>query len=583
LLLLFGVALARAIVPGLFTVDETAYVASVASLRAGRLTPPGYEGLRPSVEHYFFDPDPGPAHPVVPPPIRFPPLYAFLAWPWSWLGVRGLFALNVAATLWTAALVFLRLERVGTRSATPWLGALAFLFGGHVLEYALGLWPHMLSTALCTSAFVLAALARERGDARAAAASGLVVGLAIGVRYPNVVIAVGLGAGLLLLAVRRGRVLTGYFAGLALPLFASALCNFARLGSWNPISKGGGYLTPDATNAGVSGFLADLWPSFASRVIDYRLRSAVTYGFFAEHPDPSGAYVWTDVAKKAWLQSSPWVVVSLLVLVAVWRRRAQSAGDAASRARNELRALSLVVFAVFGALTLAGSARTDGFCFNQRYLIDLVPFAAMALALGLDPLELPIHGLVVGAAVGLCTGFATFRLVYATEHHAAVMSAPLWIAAVAAVGWVVSALRRGQWLLCAGVAAGLAYAPVVHVFDDVRASRARRKEVAQVGDSVRGRLPDGVAVLAWHGYRDAVAPLLLTQRLTIIEPSRDAGMDAMRVARDLLAHERRVFVIANGSDPGRPARLGREFGIKNLYQHEIVLFELEAWRPAPAQ
>ncbi|MFI5309331.1 MAG: hypothetical protein ACHQ53_18395, partial [Polyangiales bacterium] len=188
-LLVVGGLLTRAIVPGVFTIDETAHIASVASLRHGRLTLSGYEGLRPSVEYYFFDPESGPPRPVVPPPIRFPPLYAFLAWPWSLFGLRGLFALNALAASWTTALVFLRLEALCTQRIMPWLGAFAFLVGGHVLEYALGLWPHMLSAALCTSAFVLAGRARERDDLRAAVLSGLVVGLAIGVRYPNAVIA----------------------------------------------------------------------------------------------------------------------------------------------------------------------------------------------------------------------------------------------------------------------------------------------------------------------------------------------------------------------------------------------------------
>ncbi|MFI5309487.1 MAG: hypothetical protein ACHQ53_19175, partial [Polyangiales bacterium] len=433
------------------------------------------------------------------------------------------------------------------------------------------------SAALCTSAFVLAGRARERDDLRAAVLSGLVVGLAIGVRYPNAVIAAALGLGLVLWAPRRARTLATFGLGLALPLGASAACNHVRWGSWNPISKGGSYLSAGAAEGGVGSALRDLWPSFGSRVLDYRLRSAGSYNFFAEYPDAkSGAYLWVGVAKKAWLQSSPWVAVALLALAWAWRPRARQA----SAATTELRALSLVVFAVFGVLTLAGSARTDGFCFNQRYLIDLVPFAAMALALALDPLELRWNGLVIGAAAGVCTGYAVFALMHGAEHHLAVMNAPLWIAAVAVVGWVAATLGRGQWLLCAGLAAGLVYAPIVHVFDDIRASRKWRSDVARVGSALRGRVPDGAALLAWHGYRDAASPLLLEQRLTLVEPSRDAGMDAIRVARDLLAHHLRVLVIANGAEPGRPARLGREFGIKHVQQGAVVLIELDAWRPA---
>src|SRR5262249_47092907 len=93
-------------VPGIFIIDEDSYLVTVVGLRAGRLTIPGPEGLTPTTELVAFDA--GPKGRVVertPASSVSPPLYAPLALPFSYLGVRGLIALEALAFVVCAWLV----------------------------------------------------------------------------------------------------------------------------------------------------------------------------------------------------------------------------------------------------------------------------------------------------------------------------------------------------------------------------------------------------------------------------------------------------------------------------------------------
>ncbi|HLF20591.1 MAG TPA: hypothetical protein VI704_07360, partial [Bacteroidota bacterium] len=103
-----GVFLTLTAIPGIFIIDEDNYLVSLVALRHGRFTIPGTEGFKPSSELVYFDPEAN--HRIVsstPVTSLAPPLYAFIALPFSVFGVRGLILLNILAFLITAFLVFL--------------------------------------------------------------------------------------------------------------------------------------------------------------------------------------------------------------------------------------------------------------------------------------------------------------------------------------------------------------------------------------------------------------------------------------------------------------------------------------------
>jgi hypothetical protein len=72
----------------------------------------------------------------------------------------------------------------------------------------------------------------------------------------------------------------------------------------------------------------------------------------------------------------------------------------------------------------------------------------------------------------------------------------------------------------------------VHLGDDLRTSRAVREHNATYLELTRERLPQGAALLAYSA-RDAFAPMIVTHRLLLIDPSADRSASAPVARRGL--------------------------------------------------
>ena len=270
-LAIVGIGISVKVVPSVFTVDDVNYLVNVVAVRSGGLRVSNTEGLTPSRELLFFDPT-ATTREVTSTPVASsaPALYGLLALPFSWFGWRGLVGLNTLAYLATVLIVFLYSQRFATTQLTPWLAAGAFALGGFALEYSQGVWPHALSFALCTGGIVAAGMSIDRGRHVAAVAAGVLLATAAGLRYQNAVIVAAVGAGLLLLAQDRLRAVAAFAAGTAVPLSTSAFINHVRLDSWNPISKGSGYLNvPLAVD---SSAWSDPFVMLWAQTVDYSAR-----------------------------------------------------------------------------------------------------------------------------------------------------------------------------------------------------------------------------------------------------------------------------------------------------------------------
>ena len=146
LLTALGLILVVTTIKGPFIIDEDNYLVTVVGLRQGVLTVPGTEGLTPSKELFYFDPEAyGRIASRTPVFSIAPPLYAPIALPFVFLGWRGLVLLNTISFLLTAFIIFVMVKHFATERQTPWLAAALVLFGGYEIEYAQGVCPHMLS------------------------------------------------------------------------------------------------------------------------------------------------------------------------------------------------------------------------------------------------------------------------------------------------------------------------------------------------------------------------------------------------------------------------------------------------------
>ncbi len=546
-----GGVLTLSVVPSMFTLDEAHYLETVIALRSGRVTLGDTRGLTPSRELYAFDPAARLRTPATPAAPSVPPLYAPFAVPFTYLGWRGLVLLNTAAFAIAAWLVFTLTDRVAKGRAAPWVATGAFALGGYSLEYAQGLWPQMLSVAICLGSVVVAGRARDAPGPKAgllAAAAGVFAGVAAGVRYQNVVFAGAVGLGLLL--ARRAwsarlASLGAYVAGALAPLLGCSAINHARLGSWNPVSKGGSYLVDGAASQAWAVPFYDPLHVLAAKVVDFSLHPPMT-GWLPEAG--SGAFLVFGAVKKALLQSSPWFAVAFAALLIAWRGLRSGAAGHDPRT-TELRAIGIPVGAVIALFATQGFLRLDGIGFNQRYFLEIVPLGAIAFGLALDDHEPRPRAIAVGAiAAAIGAGAVLAMSPESVARQVLLLKAPLALAAASLAVWI--AARRAPSLAWGAAGACLAWALAVHVGDDLKASRALRayNEVRQ--EELAALVPERFAVFAIDHWKDPYFPLAIDHDLLVVDPSVDAARDAPVLVGELLGKGMRVFVDVSDVSPG---------------------------------
>jgi len=542
-LIALGSAISADVVPGVFIVDDNNYLINVLSLRVGRVTVPQTDGLPPSQELLFFDPGSW-TRAVTSTPVAStaPPLYAPIALPFSILGWRGLVALNSFAYLATALMLFVFLRRRSAHMLTPWLAAAAFALGGFSIEYAEGLWPHSLSVALCTAGLLAALKASETGAIRFAAAGGALLALATGVRYQNALILAVAAFWLLIRMAPRWKTIAAFALAAAIPLSASAAINQARLGWWNPISKGPGYLSvrEPAKERGFTEPVIMLW----ARLVDYSKRPALTsrsYTDWQYRDATSGAHIMPGgIAKKAFLQSAPWAVVGFAMLLlsvvpVAWTQRER---------RPTLILFALVTGAVLGAFAVSGATRDDGYSFNQRYLLELVPLVAVAFAWFAEHAGLRARSLIVGGAIGLLGFLVAMTVADETNRHALVMKVPLALVIGVAVAWICfKATDLGRSILALVIGACVGWALGVHLGHDLQGSHLTKRTSLARTAALSSVVANGDVLVTYWGHKDAAVPLLFDRDFLILDLHADEGTGAPLLIRELLSRGRRVLVL----------------------------------------
>lgn len=554
-LLALGLVLSITVVPGVFVTDDNNYLINVLALRQGRVTVANTEGLSPSRELLAFDPGPW-TRAVTSAPVASsaPPLYALIALPFSWFGWRGLVALNTLAYLITIVLTFAYARRYATDPSTPWLAAGAFAFGGFVIEYAQGVWPHALSIALCTAGIIAAGRTLEDGRPDRAAVAGFLLALATGVRYQNAIILAVAGGCLMLWAVNRWKATAAYAVAATVPLAVSAFINHARLDSWNPISKGEGYLNVGIAR-GTARTLFDPLTMFWARLVDFSVRPPLVGPdfYWVTYEPATGAHLMIgEIVQKAFLQSAPWAMLALVMFTLAWVPRfTMPAGR-----RRQLQLMSVITIAILLAFAFSGVERHDGLVFNQRYLLELLPLAAVGFAWALDGLALSARSLLAGSVWGALLVMLILRAIpigsgpadtLLLARQLAILKVPLLLAVVLGILWFVARSRTSvRPVLAAAAGLCLGWGLTIHLAEDVAASHRLRARKAAEMAALEPVLPDGSALVAYTGYKDAAFPLLFKRDIVILDARGDEGADAPTLVRELLARKRRVFVLQSG-------------------------------------
>ena len=599
-LILLAVALAGILFaqPGVFTVDESHYLLTANSLAQGDgfSIENGYSATADPALLYFYT--------AVPARVAelgsvssVPPFQAILGLPWMWaLGSTGLIALNLLAfglcLVATRRLAFILTGSPGWALCATGLVALS----AFSLEYAFGIWPHALSQALV--AWSLLALIKSRTADRVwlcCLGAGLLLGLANGVRLQNVVLLPLLLTAAFLLQLGWRRAILIGLAWLA-PMIIYAGINQARLDTLNPFTYGA---QPLGALGGITGLLASqpwlaLAPFFALggawwlwrktgralvwwglglaglatalaldptrawlarwlQMASYHLVDtslAESQGSAGAHFNELGQVLYGGVLKKSLLQAAPWVIVALLGLLPLRFRKPMP---------SPVQTLTMV--ALGGLALLPFVVSPGGFCFNPRYLLELMPALAVLAVYWAQTLSPPRPALLLGILGGLAAA-APLLLnpgrVDAPAGGLLVMLIPLALSAavlVLASAALVGA-NKGSHLrkLAAAFAlsAAFTYAGLIHLRVDLSRSLFIRTIAAKMAAEAEAALPAAPhpsVILTWEGRKDVLTPVKLSRDVWI----GVLGRHEDRAPRLLQTHlgARRLFVLKNGIPPDR--------------------------------
>ena len=467
------------------------------------------------------------------------PLYTFIAYPFfKACGLSGLVALNVVAysamivIVYCLARFFLD-ERWSALAAVAYsILTNAFVFTGYVI-------PHMLSVCLVClpTLLVFRSVSAGKSGWSQLFLAGLVVGLGAGVRFTNMLFAVGLGALILYELDRRS--LYPFIAGLLAPLFAIAWIGYISYGS--PFETGYGnifefiglkyvllfsmiivgvylYATRKVSNrtaliaCAVLGVLALVIAWDQVLVIG----SALYARLFDMGLDP------TDIKvsyKKALLQSSPFLVLSAFCLLYVPK-------DSKRRMYLLMAVFSLLTIAYYSTRSHGGSDET----YSMRYFMEAIPFLTVLsvhsfsrMFKRLDRLEY----VAVSAAFAL-TAFAYLRDGNVIFSVSQVMRSLPAVAALMTFASCIVYLRTGRYrLLCVVLVAVCVAMSFSFQYSDWKVLGWYTGAIKDLEGKLSKAVADDSAVFVrTRTYAVLFAPAKMEKRVRVVVTSTDGMADA---------------------------------------------------------
>ncbi len=461
----------------------------------------------------------------------------------GFLGDRVFFIANALAA--TGVLFVTRaLARAFYRDEALALGAVLILaLATFLVDFAWGLWPHMISTLAVLTCALLAYRginAAPGADLRAGFAAGLVLGAGFLFRLDSLLILGPIGVLALLYAPRPIRFGLAGLAGMIPGVAVAAWSTQARFGTWNPLSYG--RASGDTTIAqhlpALAVLAAGLLLIIAARQITWRpvwrwsllgaLAAALALAALALTParelllryawgawvltgdmtlstDPrlgvapkeDGIKLFFGLPKKALGQSLPWIGLMLYVFLRPWQA--------------EDRRAHLFCLAALGIWSLPFFMLEwhGGLGNNMRYLLPLLPILAILAAHGMRDLWaqaggqvplVPIFG-AAGAALVLLWSpalpgaqFGAFQIM---PTYALIAMAALALLAVPAMA---GARLRAQ-IAGAGLAACLGIASAHGLVRDPELSALLRADSPAANAEIAEILGDENKVLVYGAVR----------------------------------------------------------------------------------
>lgn len=624
--------------PGTFNVDEIQYLLATQRFAEHRdfLLPNGYAEF-PGNLLLFLHPSDLASLPNQAEMTSFaPPYYPVIAAPFYALaGIQGMFAMTLlcyAAVLMMVPALAARLvdDPIAARRAR-WIAFAAAIGGTYLADYGIAVINHMFNALLLLAAAALHPVlrAKDGDDPRLGACflSGLLGGIACGVRVQSVVTAGVLGIGMFM-PHRASRLrVAAWAAGFAVPVAGLSLINLSRFGDPFPFSYGMtaqwsttplgrvllGWTGAAAVLALVAAAIvatdpriqkrwAALAPDAALRLARRILASGLAATAVVVLLPPFarqtldrifGVWIWPIAGqwdqslimpvfvgwRAAWLQSFP---MSLAVLAA----SVGLLGRVPERARPACVLLAGIVAA--NMAFVCALPNNGGFFHNQRYLVDAVVFALVlagaagsALAPGIarrDAAAGAVAAIVLAAGLGIVAAMEWEALSAVVLSRAILPVVGLALAAGAMLAFSANpgSSRTGVRLVSFLGPSCLLVPLLVHARIAMVATHEYRSSRREACEAMLDFVPDGSLLVVFGGQREPAGLLKESRDVWVADAARTEWKgvpELLREARDRGLREH--FFISTGSAPPEMlAGLGAEWRGEFAMEKPFALLRL---------
>jgi hypothetical protein len=283
-----------------------------------------------------------------------------------------------------------------------------------------------------------------------------------------------------------------------------------------------------------------------------------------------GQVLYGGVLKKGLLEVAPFLVLALLVLLG------RPLQPETSRVLKFLGGSALLGLALLPLVATSG-----GFCYNPRYLLELMPALLVAsLYFGLHLVTsraVLLGGILLGALLALPTVMNPGS-VDAPSGGWLPMLAPLLLALGLLVSAAVAVFYKDRLrgvvrhLACGLLGAALAYGILIQLGVDLGRSNTVRYYAKRILEEGRQVVPDDSVLLAWEARKDVFSPLKLERDVLIagIGPGDTTVPELVR----RVIKDRRVFILKDGIPPGRWAEWTAPYRLREEERHGLVFVEL---------
>lgn len=612
LFLLFGFYV---YVPGLFSIDDVTYFLMAHSFTKTH-TLEIWNGFNEFRSTYFgvFDP----VYHKNKMYGKYPPLYPIIAYPfYSTFGIKGLFYINIFSFILTIFILYKFTNLLFSNNTLSLLVVSVYSFCTFSFEYAVGLWPHMLSVFLSLLSYYFFEKAFQSKENRTRfiflLLSGVLIGTSIGVRLQNI-ISVGIISLTILIFSKRKLSDLFYFLTGTLPIILIiGYINYGRFGSVDPFSYG------DYKGKNIKFFLEYpellllFFSFFLFFILIFRYKDIIlTTGknfvkpvlsifsilvLIALLADPK----WTffnflkniyanlidlsfffnknlvggqraDVAyfghvKKSLLQSCPFLILSF---ISPWIMRQKS---------FETRKTFLLSSAFFLHLMFISTFFFHGgFAFNVRYSLELLPFATILCCYIIKNIEITknqiILASIISAPIIIQNCFFSSKVYW---KQLSILYFPLLLSIFLLSLFLLNIITKNnriRYLLGLILLLSLMYGMVTAYTEDLLGSRRIRKDNQNTADELSVKIRDNSLIIMEVDKTVAIAAVKKVKKLRIASK----GKKYAELISFYLKKQIPVYLISNNQDILLIKKNYRNYDIKAIPAKYFLLFEIIGFR-----